>query len=42
MLLSGVNWFVYQKQRMLGLFMWFVSVLVLVEIVDTIIISVGI
>lgn len=42
MLLSGVNWFVYQKQRMLGLFMWLVSAFVLVEIVDTIITSVGI
>lgn len=42
MLLSGFNWFVYQKQKMLGLFMWLVSAFVLVEIVDTIITSVGI
>lgn len=42
MLLSGVNSFVYQKQRMLGVFMWLVSAFVLVEIVDTIITLVGI
>jgi hypothetical protein len=42
MLLSGFNWFIYQKQKMLGLFMWLVSAFVLVEIVDTIITSVGI
>lgn len=42
MLLSGVNCFVYLKQRVLGVFMWLVSAFLLFVIVDTIIKSVGI
>ena len=42
MLLSGINSFVYQKQKMLGIFMWFVSAFVLFLIVDTIIKTIGI
>lgn len=41
MLLSGVNYFVCKKQKMLGVFMWLVSTIVLFVIVDTMITSVG-
>lgn len=42
MLLSGVNCFIYQKQRLLGFFMWFVSAFTIFVMVDTIIKSVSI
>lgn len=42
MLLSGFNCFAYQKQRVMGVFMWIVSAFLLFVIVDTIITSVGI
>jgi hypothetical protein len=42
MLLTGVNCFVYQKQKLLGFFMWFVSAFAIFMMVDTIIKSVSI
>ncbi|WP_446898409.1 hypothetical protein ACSVC9_00335 [Clostridium sp. LBM24168] len=37
MLLSGINYFVYQKQKELAVFMWFVSAFALFVLVNTII-----
>lgn len=40
--LSGINYFSYQKQKALGIFLWIVSAFILFVIVDIIIISVNI
>lgn len=42
MLLSGVNCFVYQKQKVLGSFIWLVSAFILFVIADTIFTSMSI
>jgi hypothetical protein len=42
MFLTGVNCFVYRKQKLLGFFMWFVSAFAIFMMVDTIIKSVSI
>ncbi|WP_446897166.1 hypothetical protein ACSVC9_09055 [Clostridium sp. LBM24168] len=42
MFLSGVNYFGYQKQKALGIFLWIVSAFMLFVIVDTIIRSVNV
>lgn len=36
MLLSGFNWFIYQKQKVLSYFLWIVSGFVLFEMISTI------
>ncbi|MBB6715261.1 hypothetical protein [Clostridium gasigenes] len=40
--LSGLNCFVYQKQKVLAIFIWLISIFLLFVTVDTIITSVGI
>lgn len=40
MLLSGINFFVYQKQKLVGSLLWLVSGFVLFVIVDTIYVGV--